>query len=348
MEDSISVVITTYNRSRLVGRAIESALSAIGPGDEIIVIDDGSTDDTSEVLRPYYGKIRYIRIENAGPGAARNMGIDSARRPLIAFLDSDDEWLPDKLYLQRKVMQAFPKVVYCFSDLCSRHPDGKIIHKVMNIWKNDLSVGHWAARGDLGGILGQGTPFSSIATLPEGQPDFNVHVGDIYAALMEVYYVSTITIMVRKEAAGESFRFPVDTNIYEEWECFGRLAKCGPAAYLDCETAVQNVHADPRLTDVGGIQQSTARIKLLHRLWGADESFMKAHSSRFQSVLKVHHLRRAKYLIKAGRTGEAKEDLKAIGGGPWSYRLLTSLPAPLINSLVGGRRILRGFMSRSR
>lgn len=341
MKNRISVVIPTYNRSGLVTTAVESALLAVASGDEILVIDDGSTDDTAEVLRPFRDRIRYIRTENRGPGAARNLGIQLATCPLVTFLDSDDEWLPDKLYLQRAVMDAFPKVVFCFGDLLSRHHDGKVFHNVMTLWRNDLSVGYEGTKGKIADALGPGIPFSSIDTLPGGRPDFNVHTGDIYATLMEVYCVWTCSIMVRKGSAGASFRFPQDTNLFEEWECFARLAKMGLAAYLDCELAVQNVHREARLTDVGCIQQATARIQLLHRIWGADETFLKAHFSRFQSILKAQHLRRAKCLIKEGLMRQAEDDLR-IADGPWPYRLLTNLPSPVAKIILGARQKLLG------
>jgi glycosyltransferase involved in cell wall biosynthesis len=343
MDNRISVIIPTYNRSGLIKRAVDSALAAISPGDEIIVIDDGSTDDTAEVLRPFYDKIRYIRTENAGAGAARNVGIKLATCPLVTFLDSDDEWLPDKLYLQRGVMDALPHVVFCFSDLRARLPAGEIVHNVLTLWRNDPWVGYGGTERNLDEILGPGIPFSSIASLPVGRADFTVHTGDLYATLMEVYYVWTCSILVRKDFAGASFWFPEDTNIFEEWECFARLAKIGLAAYLNCELAVQNVHRETRLTDVGEIHKATARIKLLHRVWGGDESFLKVHSSRFQSVLKVQHLRRARCLISEKRIGEAKEDLRIIGGGPWSYRLLTSLPSSLVSAILDMRRKLLGI-----
>ncbi len=347
MNNSISIIIPTYNRAGLVGRSVASALAAISPGDEIIVVDDGSTDDTASTLLPYRDKIRYIRTENVGPGAARNTGIDAAGCPLVAFLDSDDEWLPDKIYLQRKVMTAFPKIVFCFTDLLSRHQDGQIYHKVLKIWENDHTVGRSERRRDLKDILDSAIPFSSIAALPEGRPDFNVHIGDMYAALMEVYYVWTCTIVVRKEAAGNAFLFREDKNIFEDWECFGRLAKTGPAAYLDCETAVQNVHGGTRLTDLEVVQKCTARIELLHCLWGADKAFMRAHFSRFQSVLHEHYRMKVRYLLKEGRTGEAWEDLKIIGGGPWAYRLLTHLPASLVRLLIGVRRRIKKLADKA-
>ena len=94
---TISVVIATYNRAALVRRAVASVL-AQGTNDfEVIVVDDGSTDDTDSVVREFGDPVRYVRRDNGERGAARNTGIATASGDLIAFLDSDDEWLPGHL-----------------------------------------------------------------------------------------------------------------------------------------------------------------------------------------------------------------------------------------------------------
>ena len=88
----ISAVITTYNRATFVARAIDSVLSQEFPPAEIIVIDDGSTDTTGEVIKRYAAQCRYIRQENAGVSSARNEGLRASRGEWAAFLDSDDYW----------------------------------------------------------------------------------------------------------------------------------------------------------------------------------------------------------------------------------------------------------------
>lgn len=342
MKNSVSVIIPTYNRSGLIARAIKSVLAAMSPGDEVLVIDDGSTDDTPAVVRPFGDAIRYIRIENSGPGAARNLGIRLAECPFVTFLDSDDEWLPDKLELQRKVMEKFPGVVFCFSNMLQRHQNG-ILHDLLSVFWTIPWVGCADSPAHLGEILGPGVPFSSIAGLPKGRADFNIYVGDMYPVEMERFCVFSQAVMVRKELAGALFRYPEDVRLMEDWVCFARLAKIGPAAYLDCELAVQVIHAGSRLSEVDDIKQMTTRITLLQSIWGADEWFLRAHSARYQNLLKALYLKRARFMIREGQLNEAKEDLKVFGG-PYRLRLIASLPSGLVRNILGVRRKVRGLL----
>lgn len=103
----ISVVIPTYNRSNLTGRAIDSVLQQSRAADEIIVVDDGSTDDTVSALTARYGQqiTLIVNRKNSGVSAARNIGIKNSRGDWIALLDSDDTWLPTKLAVQEASLQ---------------------------------------------------------------------------------------------------------------------------------------------------------------------------------------------------------------------------------------------------
>lgn len=110
----VSVVIPTYNRSLSVCDSIESALGQTYGNVEVIVVDDGSTDDTPAVLAGYGDRIRHVRQDNAGPSAARNRGFRESRGEIIAFLDSDDTWLPDKIERQVALMErGGPEMVCC-------------------------------------------------------------------------------------------------------------------------------------------------------------------------------------------------------------------------------------------
>src|ERR1700687_5608941 len=97
MDYSVTAIIPVYNGAALIRRSIESVLSQTHPADELIVVDDGSTDETSTIIRSYGAKVRHLYQPNSGVAAARNNGVKQASSQWIAFLDHDDEWLPDKL-----------------------------------------------------------------------------------------------------------------------------------------------------------------------------------------------------------------------------------------------------------
>lgn len=108
-------MIPTFDRAGLVSRAIDSVLAQTWPASEILVVDDGSTDDTAAVVARYGDRLRYLWQPNAGVSAARNAGVRAARHELIAFLDSDDVWLPEKLEQQVPTM-ADPDVIVSFTN----------------------------------------------------------------------------------------------------------------------------------------------------------------------------------------------------------------------------------------
>lgn len=117
---SVSVVIPTFNRSHILERALRSVLGQTVAAREIIreiiVVDDGSTDDTASLVQAQFPEIKLIRQENKGVSAARNHGIRCADSEWIAFLDSDDEWLPNKLELQLVAAKRHPDILLWHGD----------------------------------------------------------------------------------------------------------------------------------------------------------------------------------------------------------------------------------------
>lgn len=111
---SVSVIIPTFDRARLVTRAVESVLFQTMPDYEIIVVDDGSTDSTSSALRPFSAHVMVItHPHQMGVSAARNTGVRSTTSPFVAFLDSDDYWLPEKLAKQISFLLKNPEAMAC-------------------------------------------------------------------------------------------------------------------------------------------------------------------------------------------------------------------------------------------
>ncbi len=122
----VSVVIPTYNRADLLPKAIESVLQQTYTNIEIIVVDDGSTDGTMDVLRPYAGSIRTIHANHTGTSNARNLGMKASRGDYICFLDSDDSYYPHKIEIQVEVIEANPQIAMISTEVSGVFPDGKI------------------------------------------------------------------------------------------------------------------------------------------------------------------------------------------------------------------------------
>ena len=118
MNPRISVVIPTYNRADKVLKSIESVLTQTVADLEVIVVDDGSSDDTERILaHTFRDRIRYYAQANQGASVARNKGIEEARGEWIAFLDSDDLWERDKIEWQLKALEQFgPECAACYTD----------------------------------------------------------------------------------------------------------------------------------------------------------------------------------------------------------------------------------------
>src|SRR5262245_35487698 len=123
--NEITAVIPTYNRAAVLKRAIESVLNQTCRPQQVIVVDDGSKDDTERVCAEYRSCVEYIRQPNAGASAARNRGIIAARNDWIAFLDSDDYWTPQHLErMLSAIRETKSASALYFADLELPAPDG--------------------------------------------------------------------------------------------------------------------------------------------------------------------------------------------------------------------------------
>jgi glycosyltransferase involved in cell wall biosynthesis len=321
MDSRVSIVIPTYNRAALLGRAVRSALSECIPGDEIIVVDDGSTDDSGAVLRGFGAAIRVLRLPNGGAGKARNAGVLAAKNDLVAFLDSDDEWFPGKLTLQRALLQARPDVIFCFSDFSNNSREGHITRNFLRFWHNDPR--NWDE------ILGPGTPYSLIVTGAAGS-DFKVHIGDLSLAEMRSAYVFTSS-MVARRSVGDALHFAEDVGTFEDLECFGRLALSGKAAYLDCETVWQHGHTGPRLTGAATLVKANSRLMILERVWGTNQKFLASYRREFEAAVDETRRLKIRALLNFGESGSARAELaKLYGPAPMTDRVASALPPWLL------------------
>ena len=334
-ELSISVVIPTYNRAHLIGRALASALQELLPQDEVIVIDDGSSDNTQQILRKFDDpRLSVVRQPNAGAGAARNHGARLATKTLLAFLDSDDEWLTGKTLAQRRFMKANPEVLFSFTDFARQLGD-HTERKSLQHWHTDSRP--WSEIMDC-----QSKTFPS--NISSGATVFKYYIGSIYYGEMYTNYVLTSTVMIRRVQAGNAVHFNPNTKTFEDWECWGRLAQAGPAAYLDFESAVQHAHPGSRLTDAGLLISSMARLVVLDAVWGSDRSFLEKYEAEYKLLYRNVLLDNIRGHLILGQTKQARDLAKKLGTKvPASYQTLSLMPGPMVSSLLALRRTLFGL-----
>jgi len=326
---SVSTIIPTYNRAHLIARAISSVIAESLPQDEIIVVDDGSADNTPEVVAKFGDSVSYIRMGNARAGAARNRGLREAKGDLVAFLDSDDEWLPGKLDMQRRFMASRPDVLFAFTDFVATDSDGNEFRNYLKNWHKDPR--RWNE------ILGPPESLSTIDGMPEKFSGSSFYIGSLYVDELSANYVPVQTCIVRRAEAGEALIFAEDLPIYEDWLCIGLLSRKGKAAYIDCETAIQHGDASDRLTDAVSLTQAESRIAVIERVWGKDARFLDEHGDLYNTVLDEQRLMKAKDLVLHGRSREAQEELRKMSKAPKMMKLLASFPDRVVQRILALR-----------
>ena len=200
-----SIIIPTRNREARIAAAIDSVLNQTQQNFELIVVDDGSTDATQEVLRAYGNRIACLRIDPAGPSAARNRGIAAAQADLIAFLDSDDLWLPRKLERQ---------LAHYSSN------DDVLVSQTREVWiRNGVRV--------------------------NARAKHRMHSGWIYEHCLPLCIVSPSSVMIHRTVFDHVGLFDESMPACEDYDLWLRIAPHYPIHLIDEELIIKyGGHAD--------------------------------------------------------------------------------------------------------
>jgi len=238
---TVSVVIPTYNRAGTVIDAVRSVLAQHFEDFELIVVDDGSTDDTeARVAAIADDRLRYIAGQHAGVSAARNLGVRRATGSVIAFLDSDDVWRPDKLAREVDVLTKHPEVDAVFSDLEKRHGD-QVVPSFMR--QTEVFSRHVPR-----------TPGGVVTLEPR----------ELRLCLLEEVPIKPSALTLRRAAFERVGGFDEAWSSSEDWELLLRLARAHRFAYIDEPLAVLHISPDS-LHLVDQTRGETAMIRLLAR-----------------------------------------------------------------------------------
>jgi GT2 family glycosyltransferase len=247
--DLVSVVIPSYNRASSVGFAIDSALGQTHRNVEVLVVDDGSTDDTTDVVSRRYAaepRVRYLRKENGGAASARNEGLRHARGAFVAFLDSDDWWQPWKTELQLRCLERFPQAGMVWTDMEAVGPDGTLLHsRYLRIMYR--AAYRWFPTPE--SLFETSAPLDAVgcASLPAGTPG-RAWCGDLASAILLGNLVHTSTVLLRRERREQVGLFLESLRSGEDFEFHLRTCRLGPVAYADVEAIRYQVGGVDQLT----------------------------------------------------------------------------------------------------
>lgn len=214
MEPLISVVVPSYNSARFLPETLASIFAQDGARYEVILVDDGSTDDTTAVLEPYRSRLNYVRQENfGGPSRPRNVGVAAARGELVAVFDSDDVMLPEKLAAATAAFREWPELDLIFTDFSTVGVDGEVLRESSLERYRDFRRYLQPAPSPLAGYL-------------SGR--------ELYSALLVANFIGTSSVVVRRQTLLEAGGFDESLKNSDDRDMWFKLALAGKCfGFLD-------------------------------------------------------------------------------------------------------------------
>ena len=240
----ISAVIPAYNSAEFLKEAIDSILKQTHPVDEIIIVDDGSTDQTQQVVESFGDQITYIKQANQGPSAARNNGILAAKGDWIAFLDADDQWTADKIEQQLNALKKAPTLKLIAADMAEVDQTG------------DLLIESVLAKHNL---LEQ---FRSL----NGKP-----LPNALASLVTKNFIPTGTVLAERAVLIESECFNPQIRFGEDLELWAKIACNHPITCLPEVMMLRRQHGNNATQNSEAMLKDLIKVMQSVKRWGRDK-----------------------------------------------------------------------------
>jgi glycosyltransferase involved in cell wall biosynthesis len=284
----VSVIVPLYQSRDYVATALDSVLAQTFGDLEVIVVDDGSTDGGDQIVRDYAEddpRVNYIRQENTGPSAARNAGIAAAQARVVAFLDSDDLWLPDKLDVQ----MAFVA-------------ENTVVYSEAYVIRDGGEIGAERVGGPVEPRVGSG----------------------VFEALLEANPIAVLTTVMPRDLLLANGCFDVDLRGVEDYDLWLRLAAAGTRfKYIPAPLGAYRIHSGSISAD--RVRMSTSKLRLYEKLAASSapgrRRAVRARIRRERRVLATELWRYGRRAIALGETAEGRTYLtRAVRAAPGWWR----------------------------
>jgi len=275
---TVDVIIPAHNAAKFLAEAIESALAQQGPSLRVIVVDDGSTDDTAAIARSYGDAVLVVSQINRGLAAARNRGIAESTAPYLAFLDADDIWRPGKLARQVALLEAHPDIGLAFTD--------------MVVFSGDFHV-------EEDGYLRTTPEYAGLARVSLGDGAYRLPP-EAGQALMRYNFICPSASLVRRDAIVGVGGFDEAFRVCEDIECWLRLLRTWPAASVEERLVWYRRWSGSLSKDFEAMIRG--RLQIGHKVLGHPELY-PAEATRYFGA------ERAVSLLRLGRLALERDDL---------------------------------------
>lgn len=335
----VSAVVPTYNRAYCVPRAIDSVLAQSHGAVEVLVVDDGSTDNTADLIRERYGhepRVRYFAQPNRGAATARNTGLINARGEFLALLDSDDYWHPWKLEAQLAAFRRFPEVGLIWTEFEAIDPAGRIVDpRHMKTMFSGYS--HFADDE----LFPRRYPMNTLAPqLSDRLGEATFFVGNVFSQMLVGGLVPTSTSVYRRERFDKVGLFFPELLIGEDFNYQMRTAREGLVGYIDAPCMQYQRGLTDHLTrESNQLEAALAHLQTISGFIERDRDLVLLPEWQIHAVLADLHYCVGEKAVSRGERRLAREHFATSLRHNWRQRrclgmlLATALPAPFDGSL---------------
>lgn len=318
----VDVVLPAYNGSAMIRGAIESALAQDVPL-RIIVVDDGSKDDSAEIARSYGDRIHVIRQANQGVSGARNTALAAATAPYVAFLDQDDVWKAGKLARQVALIEKHPDVGMVFTDMTILEPGGKVVEE---------------------GVLAAARPYGTLAREPVGPRAFllSEQLGD---AIARDNFISPSTALVRRSSLAAIGGFDTAFRLADDVECWMRLFRHWRGIAIE-EALVLSYFWGGNASAVRAAEMQRERLRIGEKVLANPDLYSPGSPTHFRREAPIVHYRLGIGAMQSGNLADARVHLRTSLRAGWTAAaflawVATKLPGFVREPLLKFKRAAR-------
>lgn len=318
----VSVTIPSYNAGSTLAETLDSVLSQTYPNIEIIVIDDGSTDNTQEILDIYSERVISIRQNNGGLASARNAGCLKAQGKYVALLDADDLCTPERIAMQVTYMEMNPEFVMCSSDFSTFNSSGFIADSYIANYYSRIEE----TTGGLAGI------YSKQTELNLNGFKVKTYSGNVYEQIAVGSFVHPPTVLFRRNILEECGL--VDEKIVNccDFEWFVRMSRTGSFGFIDRPLLKYRFSENQMSGTQNSLQMSLDIVQVMEKTFATDPTLLKSNSEFYLPYLANAYLDAANFLADSNPLVAIKKLFRSVALGglrPLSFKVLCKVFVPL-------------------